>query len=41
MVIPAGVEDAQQLMLVEKDANGRTRTKELLPVRFSALVTSH
>jgi protein-L-isoaspartate(D-aspartate) O-methyltransferase len=41
MVIPAGVEEAQQLILVEKDANGRTHTKELLPVRFSALVTNH
>jgi protein-L-isoaspartate(D-aspartate) O-methyltransferase len=41
MVIPAGVEEAQQLILVEKDANGRTHTKELLPVRFSTLVTSH
>jgi protein-L-isoaspartate(D-aspartate) O-methyltransferase len=41
MVIPAGVEEAQQLILVEKDANGRTHTKELLPVRFSTLVTNH
>lgn len=41
MVIPAGIEDAQQLMLVEKDAAGRTRTKELIPVRFSQLVVSN
>lgn len=40
MVIPAGIEDAQQLLLVEKDAGGRTRTKELIPVRFSQLVVS-
>ena len=41
MIIPAGIEDAQQLLLVEKDAGGRTRTKELIPVRFSTLVTSN
>lgn len=41
MIIPAGIEDAQQLLLVEKDTNGRTRTKELIPVRFSTLVTSN
>jgi protein-L-isoaspartate(D-aspartate) O-methyltransferase len=41
MVIPAGIEDAQQLLLVEKDAAGRTRTKELIPVRFSQLVISN
>jgi len=40
MIIPAGVADAQQLLLVEKDASGRTRSKELIPVRFSTLVTS-
>jgi protein-L-isoaspartate(D-aspartate) O-methyltransferase len=41
MVIPAGILDAQQLILVEKDARGRSRTNEVLPVRFAALVTSH
>jgi len=41
MVIPAGIEDAQQLLLAEKDAGGRLRTKEMLAVRFSKLVTSH
>jgi protein-L-isoaspartate(D-aspartate) O-methyltransferase len=41
MIIPAGIEDAQQLLLVEKDASGRTKTKELIPVRFSTLVTSN
>ncbi len=35
MVIPAGVADAQQLMLVVKDAAGRTTIREILPVRFS------
>ena len=37
MVIPAGLPDAQQLVLVEKDPNGRVTTKEILPVRFSQL----
>ncbi|HEY6334486.1 MAG TPA: protein-L-isoaspartate(D-aspartate) O-methyltransferase [Alphaproteobacteria bacterium] len=35
MVIPAGIADAQQLMLVTKDATGRTTIREVLPVRFS------
>ena len=39
MVVPAGIADAQQLMLVEKDAAGTLVTKELLPVRFGALET--
>jgi protein-L-isoaspartate(D-aspartate) O-methyltransferase len=37
MVIPAGLPESQQLLLVEKDGGGRTRTKEILPVRFSPL----
>jgi protein-L-isoaspartate(D-aspartate) O-methyltransferase len=37
MVIPTGLPDSQQLVLVEKDAGGRTRTKEILRVRFSLL----
>jgi len=41
MVIPAGIPDAQQLILVEKDARGRLNTTEILPVRFAPLVTSH
>jgi protein-L-isoaspartate(D-aspartate) O-methyltransferase len=40
MVIPAGLADAQQLMLVEKHGNGRVTTKEILPVRFSGLEDS-
>ena len=40
MVIPAGLADAQQLMLVEKHGNGRVTTKEILPVRFSELEDS-
>jgi protein-L-isoaspartate(D-aspartate) O-methyltransferase len=41
MVIPAGLEEAQQLMLVQKDETGRLATEEVLPVRFSQLVTSN
>jgi len=37
MMIPAGLSDNQQLILVEKNANGRLSTKEILPVRFSQL----
>jgi len=37
MVIPAGLSDDQQLILVEKSANGRLSTREILPVRFSQL----
>jgi protein-L-isoaspartate(D-aspartate) O-methyltransferase len=37
MVIPAGLPDAQQLVLVEKNSNGRVTTKEILQVRFSQL----
>ena len=35
MVIPTGLPDSQQLMLVEKDAGGRIKMKEILRVRFS------
>jgi protein-L-isoaspartate(D-aspartate) O-methyltransferase len=37
MVAPAGLSDAQQLMLIEKDTGGRVRMREILPVRFSQL----
>ena len=37
MAVPAGLPDAQQLMLVEKDANGRVTMREILQVRFSQL----
>ena len=41
MVIPAGIENAQQLMLVEKNEKGQLDVQEILPVRFSALTVSH
>lgn len=37
MVIPAGIEDAQQLMVVDKNAEGRVSMREVLGVRFSPL----
>jgi protein-L-isoaspartate(D-aspartate) O-methyltransferase len=37
MVIPAGLADSQQLLLVEKKRGGRVTIKEILPVRFSRL----
>ena len=41
MVVPAGIEDAQRLLLVEKNLQGSLQTTEILPVRFSPLVTTH
>jgi protein-L-isoaspartate(D-aspartate) O-methyltransferase len=37
MVVPAGLPDAQQLVLVEKDRNGRVTMREILQVLFSQL----
>jgi protein-L-isoaspartate(D-aspartate) O-methyltransferase len=37
MVIPTGIPDKQQLMLLEKGADGKLATREVLPVRFSEL----
>jgi len=37
MVVPAGLPDAQQLVLVEKHNNGRVTMREILQVRFSQL----
>jgi protein-L-isoaspartate(D-aspartate) O-methyltransferase len=36
MVVPVGLPDAQQLVLVEKGLNGRIATKEIMPVLFLA-----
>ena len=41
MVGPAGLEEQQQLLLVSKDETGRVSTKEVIPVMFSRLITSH
>jgi protein-L-isoaspartate(D-aspartate) O-methyltransferase len=37
MVIPTGIPDKQQLMVLEKSADGKLATREVLPVRFSEL----
>ena len=37
MVIPAGLPDAQQLMLLTKQQDGKLAITEILPVRFSTL----
>ena len=42
MVIPVGsVFFTQTLMLVEKDLDGRVRTRQVLPVRFVPLTGGH
>ena len=40
MVIPAGLADDQNLMVVEKNLNGRVKTREVLPVRFALMETA-
>ena len=40
MVIPVGLPSAQQLVVAEKDLNGRVTTKEIMPVLFSLLEES-
>ncbi len=37
MVLPAGIAEDQKLMVVDKNEQGRIRTREVLPVRFSEL----
>lgn len=37
MVVPAGIEDNQTLILVQKDMKGRCHSSEILPVRFLPL----
>lgn len=37
MVLPVGLPQAQRLIVADKDANGRMRTRELMPVMFSTL----
>lgn len=39
MVLPTGRPDEQKLTVVDKDADGRTRIRESIPVRFSQLET--
>jgi len=37
MVVPTGIPDRQQLMVLEKAPDGKLATREVLPVRFSEL----
>ncbi len=37
MVLPAGLNEAQQLMVVDKGANGKLTTREVLAVRFAPM----
>jgi protein-L-isoaspartate(D-aspartate) O-methyltransferase len=39
LVLPLGPADAQWLTVIDKDAVGQTRTRDLIPVRFSLLET--
>ncbi len=39
MVLPTGLPEEQKLTVVDKDKAGRTRVRELMPVRFSRLET--
>ncbi|MDR3530010.1 MAG: protein-L-isoaspartate O-methyltransferase, partial [Rhodopila sp.] len=39
MVLPMGPADAQQLTIIDMDANRQTSIRELIPVRFSPLET--
>jgi protein-L-isoaspartate(D-aspartate) O-methyltransferase len=41
LVIPAGLDDQQQLMLMEKDVSGCMSSTEIIPVVFSRLITAH
>jgi protein-L-isoaspartate(D-aspartate) O-methyltransferase len=41
MVLPAGPEEEQKLVIVEKGNDSRLTTRELIAVRFSPLITSH
>lgn len=40
MVLPAGLPDAQKLLVVDKDRDGRIATREVLRVRFSLMEIS-
>ena len=41
MVVPAGLPDDQQLLVVDKDADGHIETREVLRVVFAPLIHSH
>jgi protein-L-isoaspartate(D-aspartate) O-methyltransferase len=39
MIVPTGLQENQVLLLVTKDARGRLKTEEILPVRFAPMET--
>ena len=41
MVLPVGAEDQQKIVVIEKGSDNQARTRELIAVRFSPLITSH
>ena len=41
MVLPVGTGDGQRLIVVEQGDDRKVRTRELIAVRFSPLITSH
>ena len=41
MVVPAGLLDDQHLLVVDKDAEGRIKTRDVLQVVFSPLINNH
>jgi protein-L-isoaspartate(D-aspartate) O-methyltransferase len=41
MVVPAGLPDDQQLLVVDKNMDGRIATREVLQVVFAPLINSH
>jgi protein-L-isoaspartate(D-aspartate) O-methyltransferase len=41
MVLPVGAEDEQKIVVIDKDNDNQVRTRELIAVRFSPLITSH
>ena len=40
IVLPVGPDDEQLLTVIDKEASGRMRTREVIPVRFSRLETA-
>src|SRR6516165_3280027 len=41
MVLPVGAEEEQKIVVVDKGSDNQVRTRELIAVRFSPLITSH
>ncbi len=41
MVVPTGLPDQQQFLVVDKGPDGRIETREIVQVVFSPLIASH